>query len=77
MLATDSALTTSIAARIAGVSEQSIRAWARAGILPHEQTPLGMLIDRDDLDAVLRARERQRRERVTVRQVAGVRGRER
>ncbi len=46
-------LTTSAAARRAGVSEQSIRSWARSGLLPVEQTPLGMLIDVHDLDEVL------------------------
>ena len=62
-------LTTSAAARVAGVSEQSIRAWAKAGALPHEVTPLGMLIARDDLETFLEARDRQRAQRVRVRQV--------
>lgn len=49
-------LTTSAAARRAGVSEQSIRQWARSGQLPVEHTPLGMLIDRDVLERVLHQR---------------------
>jgi excisionase family DNA binding protein len=54
----DERLTTSEAARLAGVSKQSIRSWMRAGRLPHEVTPLGALIDPADLDALLLARER-------------------
>ena len=49
-------LATSAAARRAGVSEQSIRQWAKSGRLPVEQTPPGMLIDRDVLERVLRQR---------------------
>lgn len=64
-------LTTSAAARHAGVSEQSIRSWAKSGLLPVEVTPLGLLVDRDDLDAFVAARERQRRDRVRTRQIGG------
>jgi hypothetical protein len=54
---------------MAGVSEQSIRQWARSGLLPHEQTPLGMLFAVGDLDAAITAREHQRREKVRSRQL--------
>lgn len=54
--ATDQRLTTSAAARLAAVSEQTVRTWARSGHLPHEATPLGMLIDRRVLDAFLAQR---------------------
>jgi predicted site-specific integrase-resolvase len=56
-------LITSAAARRAGVSEQSIRQWARSGLLPVEQTPLGILVDRVDLDTLLLAREQRLHER--------------
>ena len=62
-------LNTAAAARIAGVGEGTIRAWARAGALPVEQTPLGMMIARDDLEDFLQARERQWEQRLKVRQV--------
>ena len=66
-------LNTAKAARIAGVGEGTIRAWAKSGQLPHEVTVLGMLIARDDLEHFLEARDRQREQRVKVRQVRGVR----
>ena len=62
-------LNTAAAARIAGVGEGTIRAWARSGQLPHEVTVLGMLVARDDLESFLEARARRQRERVRVRQI--------
>src|SRR5215213_2316374 len=44
MPATLEKLTTSAAARVAGVSEQSIRQWVRRGLLPAEIMPLGLLV---------------------------------
>ena len=37
----DERLTTSVAARVAGVSEQTIRSWTKSGRLAAESTPLG------------------------------------
>ena len=62
-------LTTSAAARRAGVSEQTIRSWMRRGLLAAEQTPLGALLDAADVDAAIAERERRQRERVRTRQV--------
>ena len=61
--ATESRLTTSEAARIAGVSEQTVRQWLRLGVLRHERTPLGALIDAVALGQLIAAREARRRER--------------
>ncbi len=62
-------LTTASAARRAGLSEGTIRQWLRDGVLPSTETPLGRLIDAADLEDFLEARERQRAQRVKVRQV--------
>lgn len=59
----DERLTTSVAARAAGVSEQTIRSWARSGRLPVIATPLGMLIDRAALGQIIAEREAAQRER--------------
>ena len=61
--AIDTRLSVSQAARCAGVSEGSIRAWIRAGVLPAERTGLGALISPAALGAVITARELSRRER--------------
>ncbi len=61
--AIDTRLTTSEAARAAGVSEQTIRVWLRTGVLPHERTPLGALIDAADLGRLISEREARQRER--------------
>ena len=63
--AIDTRLTVSQAARCAGVSEQTIRAWLRSGVLRHERTALGRLIDAADLGALIDERERRLRERRT------------
>jgi hypothetical protein len=63
MIATDERLTVSQAARLAGVSEGSIRSWAKAGIVNCEQTPLGRLISARSLGQVIAAREAEQRER--------------
>jgi excisionase family DNA binding protein len=52
----DQRLTTSQAARVAGVSDQTIRLWMRSGRLPHERTPLGALIDHAELERFLAMR---------------------
>jgi len=56
---TDRTLTPSAAARVAGVSEQTLRAWLKSGRLPHSSTPLGRLVDRADLDQFLARRRAQ------------------
>ncbi len=56
-------LTPSEAARTAGVSEQTLRAWLKRGQLPCEQTPLGRLIDPVDLGRFMGEREAAQRER--------------
>ena len=60
MAATIDRLTTSEAARAAGVSAETIRAWLRAGRLAHEPTALGALIDAASLGRLIAAREAQR-----------------
>jgi len=49
-------LTTSQAARIAGLSAARIRQLLRSGELPATQTPLGALIARADLEALITRR---------------------
>jgi hypothetical protein len=56
----DTLLTTSEAARRAGVSSTSIRTWLKAGLLQAQSTPLGALIAPQDLDQVLAARDAAR-----------------
>jgi hypothetical protein len=63
MPATAELLSTSAAARAAGVSAESIRAWVRAGRLQARQTPIGMLVDPLSLGRVIAAREADQRER--------------
>ena len=63
-------LTTSQAARVAQVSADSIRVWARTGRLPCARTPLGALIRREDVERLAAARELgPARSRVRTRQV--------
>lgn len=64
-------LTTSEAARVAGVSSNSIRVWLRAGLLTAQSTPLGALIDPTELGQVIAAREQSQRERAKTRQLGG------
>jgi predicted site-specific integrase-resolvase len=71
MVTTAELLSTSTAARTAGVSAESIRSWIRAGILPAQSTAIGALIDRHELDRVLQARDQSRAARVLTRQVGG------
>ena len=54
-------LTTSEAARVAGVSGATIRVWLRSGRLAHEQTALGALIDAAALGRLIAEREAARR----------------
>jgi len=63
----DGRLSTSAAARTAGVSENTIRLWMPSGRLSHESTPLGALIDPRALGEIIAARERTQRERVKSR----------
>ncbi len=63
----DATLTTSQAARILGLSDQSVRAFVRSGRLPAMATPLGMLLDPLIVHALAAARERVQRERVRAR----------
>ena len=60
----DAVLSTSAAARRAGVSAQAIRLWVRDGRLPAQSTPLGLLVRVSDLDRFLaeRSTRRPRRE---------------
>lgn len=62
-------LTTSQAARLLGVSEQSVRDFVRRGALEAVQTPHGSVIDSDDAHRLAATRERQRREKVRHRQI--------
>jgi len=50
-------LTTSEAARAAGVSEQTIRLWAKSGRLPFTATKHGALIDPVTLGQIIAARD--------------------
>lgn len=63
MPATLAPLTTSEAARAAGVSAESIRGWVRSGRLSAERTALGALIDPASLGALIAEREAARRGR--------------
>jgi len=63
MLGTDRALTTAQAARVLGISEQSVRAWTRAGKLQATVTPLGLLIDEQSAHRLAAEREEAARER--------------
>ena len=63
MPATVDGLRTSEAARMIGVSEQTIRAWVRACLLSHVQTPLGALIDSQAAHDLAAQRDQQARER--------------
>ena len=54
------ALSTSAAARRAGVSPEAVRVWVRTGRLPATTTPLGILIDRAELDRFLAERSARR-----------------
>ena len=52
----DDRLTTSEAARRAGVSGETLRGWLRSGRLPSTETRLGRLIDPADLERVIATR---------------------
>jgi excisionase family DNA binding protein len=56
-------LTTSQAARLLGLSEQTIRDFVKRGTLPATSTPHGSLIDEAAAHRLATERERQRRER--------------
>ncbi len=56
MVQHDTLLSTSEAARAAGVSAETIRKWAQSGRLPAQVTPLGLLINPPDLHQLLRER---------------------
>jgi len=60
MVATTARLTTSEAARAAGVSSETVRQWMRLGRLAYEPTALGALIDAAALGRLIAAREAQR-----------------
>ena len=62
MPATAARLTTSEAARAAGVSGATIRVWLRSGRLAHDATTLGALIDAASLGHIIAEREAARRE---------------
>jgi excisionase family DNA binding protein len=65
----DGPLTTSEAARIASVSEGTIRLWLRSGRLPHQPTKHGALISPLGLAGLIAERERRQREKPRTRQV--------
>ncbi len=67
----DATLTTSQAARILGLTDQSVRALVRSGKLPAMTTPLGMLLDPLVVHALADQREREEWERVKSRQAKG------
>ena len=54
--ATRDLMSTSEAARCLGIAAETLRSWVRAGTLPATVTPLGMLFDAGDVEAL-----RQRR----------------
>ncbi len=56
---TDGWMSTSMAARLIGVSGESVRLWLRSGALPHQATPLGALIRREDVDRLIEQRDRR------------------
>ena len=56
-------LRTGEAARVLGVSEQSVRSWARAGRLPYTATPYGALFDTRAVHTLAAQRERIARTR--------------
>ncbi len=58
MTETSALISTGQAARLIGVSEQSIRQWAASGRLPATVTPLGRLFDRAAVAALAAERER-------------------
>jgi excisionase family DNA binding protein len=58
MPATIEGLRTGEAARLIGVSEQTVRGLVRAGKLRAVQTPLGALIDEDSAHQLADAREK-------------------
>jgi len=68
MVATVDGLTTGQAARLLGLSEQSVRGLVRAGKLAAVQTPLGALIDEADAHRLAAARDQIARERSTCRE---------
>ncbi len=61
--AIDRRLTPSEAARVAGVSVDTVRGWLRAGRLPYEATKYGALINAADLGRLISEREAAQRER--------------
>jgi hypothetical protein len=63
MVTVDERLSTSSAARVAGVSEQALRDWMRNSRLAYTRTELGALIDHSELARVLAERNVARRER--------------
>ena len=63
MPATIDGLRTGEAARLLGVSEQSVRGFICAGKLRAVQTPLGALVDEESAHQLAEAREQARRER--------------
>ncbi len=52
-------LRTGQAARLIGVSEQTIRALVRAGTLKSVSTPLGVLVDEDDAHRLAEQRDQR------------------
>jgi excisionase family DNA binding protein len=51
-------LTTGEAARLAGVSAETIRMWARSGRLPVQRTARGLCVyQRDDIDRIVARRQ--------------------
>lgn len=47
-------------ARLLGVSSQAVREWCIKGRLAYVRTPLGRVIDRRDLERLIREREQSR-----------------
>jgi predicted site-specific integrase-resolvase len=63
MVTVDERLSTSSAARVAGVSDQALRDWMKSGRLAYTRTELGALIDHAELARFLAERNAARRER--------------
>ena len=67
MVALRDMLTTSEAARAAGVADVTVRSWLKSGRLPYQDTKHGALINPVALGKVIAEREAEQRERAVKR----------
>jgi excisionase family DNA binding protein len=59
MLTESTHISSSHAARLLEVSSRTVNYWADAGTLNAIRTPLGRLFDRDEVEALARARQKE------------------